>query len=260
MPDPTPEQALTAFWSTFLGCDEQFLFSSQVVVIPRFVDDEYEGIYLLRRPEACLVAVMSREPGELVREVMQAVGRLRPAEVFEPRFWTAFFGDRIRRIDGPAFIGYLDPSTFTPSGSNAGTIRALEPKRRSDSEAIRKLFGACDIEDWEHGGLDLDGEDLVGWFAEGELLAAAGFERWSDRLAHLGVAVHPAHRQQGIGTAVLSAACERAMEDGRVPQIRALRTSRAAIGLAASLGFQPWGDSLVATFREPGAETPENAE
>jgi GNAT superfamily N-acetyltransferase len=69
---------------------------------------------------------------------------------------------------------------------------------------MAELRGACDPEEWEHGGHALDDGPAAGVFVDGRLTALAGYTRWGGRLAHLSVVTHPAWRGHGFARAAVA--------------------------------------------------------
>src|SRR4051812_1016419 len=103
------------------------------------------------------------------------------------------------RIVGPAFIGYLDEATF--DGGDHIESRLLDD---SDAEAIEALRAACEPLAWDEGG-PTDTVAAVGVFHGSTLVALSSYEIWSERVAHIGIVTHPAHRGRGLGTAAVRA-------------------------------------------------------
>ncbi|MFD1529430.1 GNAT family N-acetyltransferase [Pseudonocardia aurantiaca] len=67
--------------------------------------------------------------------------------------------------------------------------------------------------------------------------------------------VHPAHRRQGIGRALLAVAVQRAREKGASVEMRVAETSPGAVALAERAGMTPlrWWSELVRDLAEPVA-------
>lgn len=61
----------------------------------------------------------------------------------------------------------------------------------------------------------------------------------------IGVVTHPEFRGRGYGTAVASAAIERALRTTAVAEWRARSTNTASIKVALKLGFAPYGENLA---------------
>jgi RimJ/RimL family protein N-acetyltransferase len=80
----------------------------------------------------------------------------------------------------------------------------------------------------------------------GRTLAAAGMlEPWGDRLLHVGIVTHPAHRGRGYGTAVVSRTTADGLAEGRVVQYRTPQANLPSVAIASKLGFQRFAHTLA---------------
>ncbi|HST67608.1 MAG TPA: GNAT family N-acetyltransferase, partial [Mycobacteriales bacterium] len=73
----------------------------------------------------------------------------------------------------------------------------------------------------------------------GSVVAAAGYDRWPARTAHLCVLTDPAHRGRGHATRVAAVATAAALADGLLPQWRA--RVPASLRVADKLGYRILG-------------------
>jgi predicted GNAT family acetyltransferase len=127
-------------------------------------------------------------------------------------------------------------------------VRALNPKARTDNEALRRLFGSTDISDWERGGVEFDHPVIFGAFEGETLVAAASAVPWSARLDGVAVFTHPGHRRQGWARRVTRALCRHATVQGHAVQIAAPEGDAAAMGLARTLGFRDYAQTIAVVF------------
>ena len=142
-------------------------------------------------------------------------------------------------IIGPAFIGYADAATHLDRAD--GEARVLDA---SDAEAMAGLRSACEAREWEHGGA-ATAATCVGIFRGATLAALASYELWGDRIAHLAIVTHPAHRRQGLARAAVSALTRVALSRQLVAQYRTLVANEASMAIARRLGFQGYAVSLA---------------
>lgn len=224
------------YWVSHLGCPPESLFDAHVVVLPHSTFKGYQGLFLVRRGQSCIVTA----PVELMDLVHTLVHNRSATEVFGTGLWRQSLPDVIDRIVGPATIMYGDASclrTVVPEGT-----RLLGA---DDRELLHGLRLACGDDEWMRSGILPDHPFIFGHFVDGRLVAAASYEIWADRIAHLGVLTHPAHRGRGYGSAVISAASDHAIHEGLVVQFRTLRENTAALTIARRLGFEDYAETFA---------------
>lgn len=139
----------------------------------------------------------------------------------------------------------LGPATlfYPPTGFGGSTEAADEPS----SEELADLLAAASADDLDESGMaDIESPAFVSRAPDGTVAAASGYRRWPNAVAHLSVLAHPAHRRQGHGRRAASAAVQRAIDDGLLPQWRARPVASQALARAiglvavgAQLNFQP---------------------
>lgn len=142
------------------------------------------------------------------------------------------------RVVGPAFIGYADATTYAPCAD--GEARLLGD---DDAPSVDALRAACEPLAWEHGGA-ARAEIAVGAFAGATLAALASYRIWGERIAHISIVTHPAHRGRGLGTAAVRAITRIAIERALVAQYRTLVANAPSMAIARRLGFVRWAVSL----------------
>jgi GNAT superfamily N-acetyltransferase len=146
------------------------------------------------------------------------------------------------RVVGPAFIGYLDEATL--AGGDDVESRLLDD---SDSDAIEALRAACEPLDWDEGG-PADAVATLGVFRGATLAALSSYEIWSERIAHIGIVTHPAHRGTGLGTAAVCAMTRIALARKLVAQYRTLLANASSMAIARRLGFERYATTVSIRF------------
>jgi GNAT superfamily N-acetyltransferase len=146
------------------------------------------------------------------------------------------------RVVGPAFIGYLDEATF--AGGDEIESRLLDD---SDAEAIEALRAACEPLAWAEGG-PAGTAVALGAFRGGTLAALSSYEIWSERIAHIGIVTHPAHRGRGLGTAAVRAMTRIALARKLVAQYRTLLANAPSMAIARRLGFERYATTVSIRF------------
>jgi GNAT superfamily N-acetyltransferase len=237
-------QAVLAFWAAHLGCSREQLAQPGTAVVRNGPDlAGYRGATVVSRPPACVVAV----PDDWYQLAAGRLGRRPAVAVFDIPLLREVFGSAVDRVIGPAWLGYADAGDFTPA-LTMGT-RLLTDR---DLPALRRLADACGPTAWEHSGIRPGSSPVFGCHAGEELAAAGMLEPWGDRLLHVGIVTHPAHRGRGYGKAVVSAMTAHGLAAGGVVQYRTLEANRASVGIARALGFQRFLRTLAVRLAGPG--------
>jgi GNAT superfamily N-acetyltransferase len=237
-------QAVLAFWAAHLGCGRAQLAQPGTAVVrngPKLAG--YRGATVVFRPPACVVAV----PHDWYELAAGRLGRRPAASVFDITLLREVFGSAVDQVIGPAWLGYADTGDFTPAPT-MGT-RLLTDQ---DLPALRRLADACGPTAWEHSGIRPGSSPVFGCHAGGTLAAAGMLEPWGDRLLHVGIVTHPAHRGRGYGKAVVSAMTAHGLAAGGVVQYRTLEANLASVGIARALGFQRFAQTLAVRLTRSG--------
>jgi GNAT superfamily N-acetyltransferase len=175
---------------------------------------------------------------ELAAPVRDALAAVPVHEATMPGHFAAGF--EVHEVLGPAALAYADTECFRPAPTPRGwRATSVEP----GCPELMAFLGRCPADDADESGLAeatapvsvvLDGQDSI--------IATCGWRVWSGATAHLGVLTAPAARGQGAGRVAASAAVDRALAAGLLPQWRArIPASRA---VAAALGFVEVGAQL----------------
>jgi GNAT superfamily N-acetyltransferase len=243
MTTPVTLDTVIAFWAAHLGCrDVQLVRPGTSVVRNGPGLAGYRGATAFLRPPACVLAV----PEDWYGPVAGRLAHRPPAAVFDVALLGRMFGPAVDRVVGPAWLGYADATDHRPAPTR-GT-RLLEAQ---DRPQLRRLAAACGPTAWEHSGIDPERPPVFGCFA-GDTLAAAGMlEPWGHRLLHVGIVTDPAYRGRGYGKAVVSTMTAHGLALDGVVQYRTLEANLASVGIARSLGFQPFARTLAIRLAPP---------
>lgn len=233
--------AVDRYWAAFFGCDSAIFVAPGTTILPHAGIGDYHGLFWFRRRETLIISV----PAARLERDRIALGGV-PATLLDdlPRL-QALIAAPIERVVGPAFVGYADAMTFQPVVARATRLLTAD-----DRECFEDFRRACSTLEWEHGGSDLDEQPVAGCFVGDEIVAAGGFELWGDRIAHIAVVTHPAHRGQGYGRNVVSAIAAVVLERGLIPQYRTLLGNTPSIRIGAALGFAAYAESLSVRLRK----------
>jgi GNAT superfamily N-acetyltransferase len=234
---PASLQAITAFWAAHLGCRPAQLSQAGTTVVrngPGLAD--YRGATALYRPPACVLAV----PADCYQHATARLAGQPAAATFDAAVLRQVFGQAVELVVGPAWLGYADHGDFRPSDPT-GTRRLTA----RDLPALRELGAACGATAWAHSGIDPARPPVYGCCAGRTLVAAGTLQPWGDRLLHLGIVTHPAHRGRGYGTSVVSAMTADGLAEGRLVQYRTLQANLPSLAIASKLGFQRFAHTLA---------------
>jgi hypothetical protein len=229
---------VAAYWAGLLGCTVDDLRAPGLHI--GTFRGTYRDAWWLRRQKSHILSV----PGDLVERIRGRVGGRRSDDV-DLAYIEHLLAPEVRRIIGPCFLGYADRGSLR-TGSLV-TARQLGP---ADVAALRELADSCDQDEWAESGLNVDRPPIFGCFAGQRLLAAASYEVWGDRIAHMGVLTDLASRRSGHGRIVAACAASHALDCGLVVQWRALESNTASVALGTSLGCARWGSHYIILLSE----------
>jgi RimJ/RimL family protein N-acetyltransferase len=180
-------------------------------------------------------AIVTVPSEAMVEPVVRAVQHASPDALTDPDALRAMLP--VKEVLGPANLAYVSPDAFLPAASGTVTER-LNPGHPD----LLALLASVSREDAEESGI---GELTAPVFVAREsakVVAAAGYERWPGETAHLCVLTDTAARGRGLAQRVASAAVDRALADGLLPQWRA--RPPASRRVAQALGFRELGTQL----------------
>jgi GNAT superfamily N-acetyltransferase len=225
-------------WAAFFGLSVADFMMSEPRVVPHAQLQGYEGAWLFRRGSSFVISV----PPDLVEKVDGELQRASQGTITDQDF-VALFGERVDKVIGPAYQGYLEKSDFRPVTSSA---RLLLPV---DDDALRKLEAACDAAEWEYSDIQIGQHPHFGNFAGSQLVAVANYQMEAgETIAMPGIITHPSYRGRGYGKAVLSAATEHGLRRGFLMLYQTLVLNRSAVAAAESLGYKQYASHLAVRF------------
>jgi GNAT superfamily N-acetyltransferase len=205
-------------------------------------ESRFHHIYCFLHNQSVIIAI-SMDHIDVFRE--QAANWTQ-ADILDEQRLRSLIGVFFGRIIGPAFIGYTDRATFHPATGKA--VRFLES---NDSAALEALRAACSALEWEHGGSKLEGAPVAGAFADGQLVAVAGYKSWGSLIAHLSVIAHPLYRGQGYGRAVVSELTEDILKQALIPQYQTLHSNLSSMAIGRALGFERYATTVTVRLKTP---------
>ena len=221
-------------WSGLAGAAVSFPVEPGVVVATspgsRLAPPGWVGI--VRIGDAAVATAATARDAELLREVLVPLGV--PA-ITDPLRLRGMLP--VADVLGPAWLAYLDPDCFR-AAEQSDAIDRLPPDH---PDLLAMLEGVADADASESGITEITSEVFVAYH-RGQVVAAAGWRRWPDEVAHLGVLTAPQARDRGLGRAVASATTAQALDAHLLPQWRARPEPSRRI--AAALGYQKVGAQI----------------
>jgi GNAT superfamily N-acetyltransferase len=215
---------------------------------------EADGVTLTANPQVTGVLLWRRDKDLRIAAQYQKLERIHGAiigysfeKIMSSEFWLRvpeYCGEPV----GPAHVFYLDAlpadwKSMTPRGLVVRVLTNL------DAQAFEDFAETLSETERQHSGLELGPRPMWGVFKGTHLLAAAGYDPWPGRIAHVGVAVHADHRGQKLGQLAVRAAARGAISRRCIVQYRALADNAASVGLAKALHLIPYAETLY--FRPP---------
>jgi ribosomal protein S18 acetylase RimI-like enzyme len=220
---------IDAFWAGDLGCLPEDFYEAGVGVTERQASGDLYA-HVFHRLERLHVDCSP----SLYEDVRSAVQGRASGEMFKPAFWRAALGTRVERIVGPTYLGYKDVVDESPIDPH---VRLLGVGKGALLDHLRR---GVTSQEWEHSGLE-EGQPIAGYFLDGVIVAAAGYEVWGGTLAHIGVTTHVRLRSRGFGRACVWRITEEAIKSGLVAQYQTLLENEPSIAVARALGFEEYG-------------------
>ena len=148
-------------------------------------------------------------------------------------------------IHGPFWLGYATEESFRRvDGRGSRRLQGEE-----DAAALATLLREVPEEQAVDAGFDVDARREYGCFIGGVLVCAGTLTPFGGMPANIGVLTHPAHRNQGFGTAMVSALTSDAFAGSRATQFRVLEENRAALRIARVLGYVEDGHTFEVVLR-----------
>lgn len=223
---------IDAFWAEVVGCLPEDFYKTGVGVTERKASADLYAHVFLRLDRLQVDCSPS-----LYEEVRSAVQGRAMEDVFEPAFWRAALGAHVERILGPTYLGYKDVAEEVP----------IDPRVRllgmDEGAILDQLRHGVTSQEWEHSGLE-EGQPIAGYFLDGALVAAAGYEVWGGTLAHIGLTTHAGFRSRGYGRACVRSITDEAIKSGLVTQYQTFFANESSIAVARALEFEEYGQRM----------------
>lgn len=245
---PRNREGVLAFWAAELGINLPELLSPNAGVYV-CANHSNPGIMVFRRGTDVRISATPTRVERMHDELPFA----KAGDFCCPDFWRSAFPELTGSIVGPARLYYMDavPKTWTPPPTSRSLL-LVRGLAASDLKICAEFANALTREEREISGFDTLGRHAWGVFARGTLVAVAGYDAWPHRIAHIGVATHPAHRGSKFAQLATQAALRGAVTRRRIAQYRCLTANAAADGVAKALGLSCFAETLF--INQPSAK------
>ncbi|MDQ6848173.1 MAG: hypothetical protein M3019_11440 [Candidatus Dormibacteraeota bacterium] len=241
-------QLLDEHWTATLNVEPSVWRDAEVVVASHPEPSHRDHVYLIRREDSCIIVV----PQALVGSTTVACASWPSAAVFDRAFVRTLYGEEVAAIHGPFWLGYVTEEGFRRIGSRGS--RRLHGAE--DAAALARLLRQVPEEQAVDAGFDVAARREYGCFVGDQLVCAGTLTPFRGMPANIGVLTHPAHRNQGFGTATVSALTADALVDSRTAQFRVLAENRPALRIARVLGYVEDGHTFEVVLRPADRSQP----
>ena len=196
---------------------------------------DYHGVYVWLMGQAAIISA----PADLTDAVARLVVGQPLATLVDPAFWRAALGERVERIVGPSYQGFVDAITYRP-GPTRGARRLLA----GDLPALSRFISACPPDDWRDSAISPDHQPIVALMRDGAIIALASAPADGPAdigMRSVGVVTLPTWRGQGAGRAVVGALTwywlMNWLEPDSTLHYQTLRANGASVAIAQALGY-----------------------
>lgn len=238
--DGTHRRALVAV----SGVPASALREPGIVVAPHAELTGYRGVWFFVRGHSAVVSA----PLEWVSRLARACGSTAAAELVSHA--SAALRGAAGEIVGPSFQGWLPHARFRPVASD-GVHRVTENR----AAIVSGFQSACSPTEWEHGGIDVGGEEIWASFDGSRAVSLGQLRPHSGGALDPCVVTHPAHRGRGHALRVVGAMAQEALPTGRLVLYQTLLSNGPAVSIADRLGFEQYA-TLLAVRLAPDAHHP----
>ena len=217
------------WWAETFGCSGADLWRG-VAVRPHARLGGYPGLWVAWRGSGVHVST----PSSMNVEEANSLATQGFDTLSDPDFWSEYAAERGWVLVGPAVHSYLDDDP-----GDDGTVP------RIDRSLIAGLRAVSPVEEWHESGLGDESDDVLGCFADGRLVAAAGLTDFGDAPRDIGVLVAPGLRGRGLGHRVGGAAASYAINRHGFAVWRAFVGNGASLAISGELGFEVHAHQLA---------------
>ena len=224
-----------AYWADRFGCSSGDFAQAGTLIIREEEFDESHWILIYHIDRVSIVRIAQKQVKHVVlpNEFDSEAGTLTATQLQQ------IVGEKYQtEIVGPFFDNFLYPEVFKPFPvARNYSVRRLFPEK--DNPILLAFYDQCTAEDLDEAEIFIDEPDPVifGMFDGDQMVSYASHRYWGDKIADIGVLVHPNYRSQGLGKAVVSELCQWCIENDVVPMYRVFSGNIHSWHIQKALGF-----------------------
>lgn len=225
-----------SYWSEFFGVEHLSKLTDPILVLPHRDLQGFRGAWIFKKQKQFIFSVPQAEL-DWVKEYVQ---RNQTSDFHALNVVQKLFGNRIERIVGPAFQGFMGPGD---SLEFLADIQVIDFE--SQAADLQALASSAPDDEWSNSSIDRHPKNIFGIYVEDQLVAVSNYHLKRAFFGFIGVYTHPLFRGLGYGRRVVQAAIVSMLQEQRTPMYQTLMSNTAAIALAKRLGFIQYGTSLA---------------
>jgi GNAT superfamily N-acetyltransferase len=225
--------AVEALWAD-VSCTNP----GRVNVSRRDIEGGREYMQLFLRG-SCLSITCSKSKTHVARDLIKGK---KVGEVFDRR---RFAGPLLfETLDGPTCLGYADTQAHPGREPRAQLLTA------SDGEEFERFQASLN----SNFGLKW-GQTVAAVSEGGRIVSAAGYKTGENRIARVIVATAPEFRRRRLASECVSRVAQEAFRANLLMEYQAGKEDAAATAFARRLGFVPFAERILITFKDDSPST-----
>ena len=226
-----------AFWAyDFFNCAMSDFRGGRDIVRPHSFLSGYHGVFIMKAFGKFIVSA----PEDKV-EIFDRIAN-RGNDLFDPALLQRRLKDSFAAYIGPSWLGYPRHGHAYEGPEHVYVLPKVDKRR---SLVFERLKISCDETEWSHSGIDEASEHIAVQFLGDEIVSAASYEKWGDKLAHIGVITHPQFRNRGYAKNVLASITGFVHRQGFIPQYRTLSANTPAVKAAVQCGYEEYASHIA---------------
>ena len=232
---------IDAYWAcNYFGCTISDFRNQYDIVCPHFYLLGYNGVFIMNVYNKFVISA----PEDKISIFSQIINR--GNDLFDYQYLQSQLKDKFGQFIGPSWIGYPMNNKSCENPENTQILNKTDNKRIL---VFKQLRPCCDQTEWLHSGIDEASEYIAVRFLGDIIVSVASYEKWGEKVAHIGIITHPKFRNKGYAKNVLSLLTEFINQQGLIPQYRTLCMNIPAIRTAVKCGYAEYASHVSIRFK-----------